>query len=95
MKVEPVGFPDVCGFKQMRLKSFARFGLCKLIDLDGDDFQSERRWVGQDPKLTFRHASEKHLERSFMGRTLLSFLLRSEFLHEFTVFKEICVLHHE
>lgn len=89
-----MGFSDVCGFKQMRLKSFARFGLWELIDLDGDDFQSERRRAGPDPKLTFRHVPEKHLERSFHGKDIVVFL-RSEFLHEFTVFKEICVLHHE
>lgn len=76
-------------FEQMRLKSFARFGLCNLIDLDGEDFQSERRWGGQDLQLSFRRATQKHLERSFMGRTWLSFLMKSEFVHKFTALKKI------
>lgn len=50
--------------------------------------------MGQDLKINFGRATGKHLlKRSIKGGTWLSFLMRSEFLHEFTAFKKkLCTI---
>lgn len=65
-------------YEQMRLKTVARFRLCNSIDLDREDSLSEGRQTGQDLKLNFGHATQKHLERSFKEK-VLSFLMSQSF----------------